>query len=43
MIGGNIYKATIDTGDRELADNLAALERITRTSRYRGKDAQFEV
>jgi len=39
MIGGNIYKATIDTGAtasfvrKEMADNIAALGRITRTRR----------
>jgi len=42
MIGGNSYKATIDTGasacivSEELADNLAALGRITRTGRQVG-------
>jgi len=39
MIGGNSYKAKIDTGatasfvSEELVDNLAALGRITRTRR----------
>jgi len=38
-IGGNTYKTTIDTGatasfvSEDLADNLAALGRITRTRR----------
>jgi len=57
MIGGNSYKATIDTGatasfvSEELADNIAALERITKTRRQvrladgrcGGIDAQLEV
>jgi len=39
MIGGNSYKATIDTGatasfvSKELPDNIAALGRITKTRR----------
>jgi len=39
MIGGNSYKATIDTGERasfvseKMADNIATLGRITRTRR----------
>jgi len=57
MTGGNSYKATIDTGatasfvSEELADNIAALGRITRTRRQvrladgrcGGIDAQLEV
>jgi len=57
MIGGNSYKATIDTGatasfvSEELADNIAALGRITKTRRQvrladgkcGGIDAQLEV
>jgi len=39
MIGGNGYKATMDTGatasfvSEEMADNIAALGRVTRTRR----------
>jgi len=42
MIGGNSYKAAIDTGatasfvSEEMADNIAALGRITRTRRSSG-------
>jgi len=57
MIGGNSYKDTIDTGatasfaSEELADNPAALGRITRTRRQvrltdgrcSGISAQLEV
>jgi len=57
MIGGNSYKATIDTGataifvSEEMADNIAALGRITRTRRQvrlangrcGGINAQLEV
>jgi len=57
MIGGNRYKATIDTGatasfvSEEMADNIAALGRITRTRRQvrladgrcGGINAQLEV
>jgi len=56
-IGGNSYKATIDTGatasfvSEELADNIAAVGRITRArrqvrfadDRYGGINAQLEV
>jgi len=56
-IGGNSYKATIDTGatasfiSEELADNIAALGRITKTRRQvwltdgrcGGINAQLEV
>jgi len=49
MIGGNIYKGTIETG--ATADNLAALGKVTRTGRQvrleNGRcgeiNAQFEV
>jgi len=53
MIGGNSYKATIDTGatksfiSEEMADNIAALGRITRKRRKvrlaDGINAQLEV
>jgi len=57
MIGGNSYKATIDTRatasfvSEEVADNIAALGRITRTRRQvrladgrrGGINAQLEV
>jgi len=42
MIGGNSYKAAIDTGatasfvSEEMADNIAALGRIIRTRRSSG-------